>query len=70
MSNKRDEEREVSRRALIKWSLAAGAALGVGRGTIIEILEKTGGKHLAQAAAVSTTKRSVHIRAGTGGLAW
>ncbi|MFT3698859.1 MAG: hypothetical protein QM831_37275 [Kofleriaceae bacterium] len=70
LSTVRDEEREVSRRALIKWSLAAGAALGVGRGKIVEILEKTAGKRTAEAAATSTTKRSVHIRAGTGGLAW
>ena len=38
MSNKRDQEREVTRRALIKWSLAAGAALGVSRTRILDVL--------------------------------
>jgi hypothetical protein len=68
--SKRDHEREVSRRALIKWSLAAGAALGVSRARILEVLEGTAGKRTALAAAAMPNKRSVHIRAGTGGLAW
>lgn len=29
--SKREEKRELTRRALIKWSVAAGAALGVSR---------------------------------------
>ena len=48
--SKRDDEYEVSRRALIKWTLAAGAALGVSRAKIGEILEKTAGKDTAMAA--------------------
>jgi hypothetical protein len=68
--SKRDERRDVSRRALIKWSVAAGAALGVSRGKIFEILERTGGKDVAQAAAAAPTTRSVHLIAGNGGLAW
>ena len=67
---KRDQQREVSRRALIKWSLAAGAALGVSRATVLEVLEKAGGKHVVEAAAATPNKRSVHIRGGTGGIAW
>jgi hypothetical protein len=67
---KRDDEREVTRRALIKWTVAAGAALGVSRGKIIEILEKTAGKETAFQAAASITTRSVHICAGNGGLSW
>jgi len=67
---KRDEEREVTRRALIKWTVAAGAALGVSRGKIIEILEKTAGKETAFAAAENASTRSVHICAGNGGLSW
>ncbi|MEO8549498.1 MAG: hypothetical protein ABI678_05980, partial [Kofleriaceae bacterium] len=67
---KRDEEREVTRRALIKWTVAAGAALGVSRGKIIEILERTAGKETAFAAAANASTRSVHICAGNGGLSW
>jgi hypothetical protein len=69
-TSERDEKRELTRRALIKWSVAAGAALGVGRHKIFEILEKTAGKDLAFAAAQNPTTRSVHIVAGNGGLAW
>src|SRR5262249_30253859 len=68
--SKRDEEHQVSRRALIQWSVAAGAALGVSRAKIIEILEKTGGKDLAFAAAENAATRSLHIVAGNGGRAW
>lgn len=68
--SKRDHEREVTRRALIKWSLAAGAALGVSRSRIYEVLDKSAGRGIAEAAEAVTTKRSVHIRAGVGGLAW
>ncbi|HWO21529.1 MAG TPA: hypothetical protein VNO30_22325 [Kofleriaceae bacterium] len=68
--SKRDQDRELSRRALVKWSLAAGAALGLGRGRIAEVLERTAGSGVAQAAGDLPTKRSVHIRAVTGGLAW
>jgi hypothetical protein len=67
---KRDEERDVTRRALIKWTVAAGAALGVSRSKIIEILEKTAGKETAFAAAENASTRSVHICAGNGGLSW
>ena len=69
-STKRDEQRELTRRALIKWSVAAGAALGVSRSKVFEILEGTAGKDLAFAAAENATTRSVHIVAGNGGLAW
>jgi len=69
MSN-RDQDREIGRRALIKWSIAAGAALGVCRSRICEILEKSAGKSVAIAAGAMHNKRSVHIRAGNGGMAW
>lgn len=68
--SKRDEQHEVTRRALIKWSVAAGAALGVSRAKIFDILERTAGKGVAQAAAQNASHRSVHIVAGNGGLAW
>lgn len=67
---KRDDQQEVSRRALIKWSLAAGAALGVSRADIFGILERTAGKATAFAAAENPTRRSVSLIAGTGSLAW
>jgi hypothetical protein len=68
--SKREEQRELTRRALIKWSVAAGAALGVSRSKIFEILEKHAGKDVAFAASENPTTRSVHIVAGNGGLAW
>lgn len=66
----RDENRQLTRRALIKWSVAAGAALGVSRAKIFDILGKTAGNGLADAAADNAFTRSVHIVAGNGGLAW
>lgn len=68
--SKRDQERQITRRALIQWSVAAGAALGVSRAKVFEILERTGGKDLAFAAAENPTTRSVHLIAGNGGNAW
>jgi hypothetical protein len=49
--SKRDTQRDITRRALIKWSVAAGAALGVSRSKIFDILEKTAGKDVALAAS-------------------
>ena len=69
-TTKRDEHHDLSRRALIKWSIAAGAALGVSRSKIFDILETTAGKGVAHAAAENATTRSVSIVAGNGGLAW
>ena len=68
--SKRDQEREITRRALIQWSVAAGAALGVSRAKVFEILERTAGRDVAQAASASPTTRSVHLIAGNGGNAW
>jgi hypothetical protein len=68
--SKRDEQQQLTRRALIKWSVAAGAALGLSRAKIMEILEKAGGKELAYAGVDNPSTRSVHIVAGNGGLAW
>lgn len=67
---KREESYELTRRALIKWTVAAGAALGVSRSKIFDILEGTAGKGTAMAAAANPTTRSFHIVAGNGGLAW
>ena len=69
-SKKADERRHLSRRSLIKWSLAAGAVMSVPRWKVFEILEGSGGKALAADAACHPTNRSVHIIAGVGGFAW
>ncbi len=72
MSTKKERERKrrVGRRALMKWSLAAGAAFGLPQWKVFEVLEMTGGKALADDASCATTNRSVHIVAGRGGFAW
>jgi hypothetical protein len=67
---KREEERAVTRRALIKWTVAAGAALGVSRAKVFDILEGTAGREVAEAASDHATARSLHLVAGRGGLAW
>src|SRR4051794_11413053 len=64
----RDNQREVTRRALIQWGLAAGAALGVSQSRLADIFARAGGNQLAEAATALPTKRSVHLRAGNGGL--
>jgi len=70
-SKKAKEEKHIlGRRALIKWSLFAGATLGVPRWQVFEVLNKTGGKALADEAACIPTNRSVHIIGGQGGFAW
>ena len=69
-SKQRDRAEALSRRSLIRWSLAAGAALGVSRSRVLEVLERSAGRGVAEAAAAVTTRRSVHIRAGVGGIAW
>jgi hypothetical protein len=69
-TTERDEHRELSRRALLKWTLAAGAALGVSRSKVFDVLARSGGNALADTAACHPTNRSVHIIAGNGGFAW
>ncbi|HVV88455.1 MAG TPA: hypothetical protein VHE35_35675 [Kofleriaceae bacterium] len=67
--NKTDKQ-ELSRRSLIKWSLFAGAALGIGRSKVYQVVEDTFGREAAAEASCLVTNRSVHIAAGTGGFAW
>ncbi len=72
-SNKRrerEERRQLSRRSLIKWSVAAGAALAIPRWKVYELLGGAGGVALADEAACHPTNRSVHLIGGNGGLAW
>lgn len=69
-TSKRDERHELTRRALIKWSVAAGAALGVSRSKIYEILERTAGKGVAFAASSQPINRTFDIEFGNGSLSW
>jgi len=69
-TSKRDDEYELGRRALIKWTVAAGAALGVSRSKVFDILSDTGGPHVAHALTAVTRTRSIHFACGNGGLAW
>jgi hypothetical protein len=66
----RDERRELTRRALIKWSIATGAALGVSRSKVFEILERTAGKGVAFAASELPFTKVFDIEWGTGSLSW
>src|SRR5262245_37341862 len=68
-TSQRDEQHQLTRRALIKWSLAAGAALGVTRSRISEILARTAGKTVAFDVANAATTRLVSLACGNGGLA-
>jgi hypothetical protein len=65
---KRDEERELTRRALIKWTLACGVGLGVSRSKVHEILEKHAGKGIAAAASTMPFCRVIQTDEGGGGL--
>jgi len=69
-TSKRDEQHQLTRRALIKWSLATGAALGVSRSKIYEILERTAGKGVAYAASAQPINRTFDIEFGNGSLSW
>jgi hypothetical protein len=67
-SSKRDERHAMSRRALIKWSLATATALGVSRTRLLEILERAAGKGVAFAAGEPRASRLVALACGNGGL--
>jgi hypothetical protein len=70
MSKHDDGKRGTSRRNLIKYMTFAGAALGLPRWKVFEVMERSQGKAFAAEAACSPTNRSVHIVAGNGGFAW
>jgi hypothetical protein len=67
-TSRRDERHAMSRRTLIRWSIAASVALGVSRSRLLEILERTSGKGVAFAAAESSATRLVVLACGNGGL--
>lgn len=66
--NEREQNREVSRRALLGWMTAAGACLSVPAWKVKEIIEGTHGK--AFAVANQRGRRYCRIDLGVGGLAW
>lgn len=68
-SSQRDVEREVTRRSLLKWGIAASAALGVSRSRLCEIFEKTAGKGIAHAAEDVKASFVIAVAMGNGGLA-
>lgn len=70
MPKKRDRDAALSRRALVRWSLATGAALGLRPWQVFEALESSGQYALADDASCQATNRSVHAVAGAGGLGW
>lgn len=67
-ADQRDAQHELSRRALIKWSLFAGAALGVGRSRICEVLDQVAGSSVAYAAEDKTAGYVIVGDFGNGGL--
>ena len=62
--------RRESRRNFLKYTVAAGALLGLDRWKVFEVGESLGGQAFAADMACAPTNRSVHIIAGTGGFAW
>jgi hypothetical protein len=65
----KDRDRELTRRSLIRWGIAAGAALGVSRSRLAEILDKHAGSGVAYAAEDKAASFVIAIPMGNGGLA-
>lgn len=65
--SRRDAQYDLTRRSLVKWTLAAGVGLGVSRTKVLEILEKHAGSGIAQAAGLQGV-RVVFQEEGSGGL--
>lgn len=59
-----------SRRSFLKWTCAAGAALGLERSRLLNVLSDSAGVAMADTASCASTMRSVHIVGGNGGFAW
>jgi len=62
--SKREEKRELHRRALIKWSVAAGAALGVSRSKILILTTNRPMQMAVHVAKAITVGRIVSGRMG------
>ena len=67
---KRDEQHELSRRALIGWMTAAGAALSVPLWKTSEIIEGTHGKAWAADGTCLGANRFMGLRLEVGSFAW
>lgn len=65
--SRRDAQYDLTRRSLVKWTLAAGVGLGVSRTKVLEILERHAGSGIAQAAGLQGV-RVVFQEEGGGGL--
>ena len=59
-----------SRRSFLKWTCAAGAALGLERSHLLNVINDTAGVAMADTASCAATMRSVHVIGGNGGFAW
>jgi hypothetical protein len=60
--------RGADRRNFLKWIGAAGAAIGLERSKLLNVLADSGGSALADTCA--TANRSLHIVGGNGSFAW
>jgi len=58
-----------SRRTFLKLTTAFGAALGLDRAGILNVIADVGGNALAQ-SATKKTRPSIHLVTGNGGFAW
>lgn len=65
--SRRDAQYDLTRRSLVKWTLAAGVGLGVSRTKVLEILEKHAGSGIAQAAGLQGARVVFHEE-GSGGM--
>ena len=61
--------RGQTRRDFIRWAAVAGAAMGLERSRLLDVLNDTGGSALADSAACGFTAKSLHIIDGGGGIA-
>ena len=68
MDSKIENLRGVARRDFLRWVSVMAAGLGIERARYFEVLHGLGGNALAQSAATKTRK-SIHLVAGSGGLA-
>jgi hypothetical protein len=66
---KKDQQQELSRRALLGWMGAAGACLSIPAWKVWEVIEGTHGKAWAQDASCITNKRYISVDSGVGGQA-
>ena len=61
--------RGTGRRDFLRWAATVGAAIGLERSRILNVINDTAGTAMADGAACATTRRSIHFVDGNGGLA-